>query len=137
MTEARNGPPAQTRSVGELVNDATEQISRLIRDELQLARLEVQNKGKLIGRGAGLAGAGALLAFYGGAALIAAAIFALAIPLPAWAAALIVGGVLLVVGAVLAVLGKKDVQEAVPPVPQQAAADVKRDIETIKDGRRR
>ncbi|WP_378735855.1 phage holin family protein [Nocardia brasiliensis] len=137
MTETRSGPPTETRSVAELVNDATEQMSRLIRDEIQLARLEVQKKGKLIGRGAGLAGVGALLGFYGGAALIAAAIFALAIPLPEWAAALIVGAALLVVGAVFALLGKKDVQEAVPPVPQEAAEGVKRDIETIKDGRNR
>ncbi|WP_338770606.1 phage holin family protein [Nocardia vulneris] len=134
MTETHTGAPGDTRSVAELVNDATAQVSRLVRDEIQLARLEVQQKGKLIGRGAGLAGVGAVLGLYGGAALVAAAVFALAIPLPGWAAALIVGAVLLIAAALFAVLGKKDVQRAVPPVPQEAAAGVKQDIETIKHG---
>ncbi|WP_194814352.1 phage holin family protein [Nocardia sp. XZ_19_385] len=137
MTETHSVPPTEKRSVAELVNDATEQLSRLIRDEIQLAKIELQSKGKRVGRGAGLAGAGAVLAFYGGAALIAAIIFALAIPLNEWAAALIVGAVLLITGAVLAMLGKKDVQQAVPPVPEEAVAGVKRDIESIKDGSKR
>ncbi|MEV6276128.1 phage holin family protein [Nocardia sp. NPDC051832] len=137
MTETQSVPPAERRSVAELVNDATDQMSRLIRDEIQLAKLELQSKGKRVGRGAGLAGAGAVLALYGGAALIAALIFALAIPLNGWAAALIVGVALLTAGAVLAMLGKNDVRQAVPPVPEEAVAGVRRDIESIKDGSKR
>lgn len=128
---------ADTRSVTELVEDATSQLTRLVRDEIQLARLEMQDKTKGVAKGAGMAGAGGLLAFYGGAALVAAAVLALALVLPDWAAALIVGAVLLSLGAGLALLGKKNVSAAGPPVPQHAVDDVREDIQAVKGGTRR
>ncbi|MEV4236643.1 phage holin family protein [Nocardia sp. NPDC050408] len=139
MTETPTGSsietsPTETRSVIELVNDATEQMAHLIRDEIKLAELEVRSKGKRLGRGAVVTGAGALTACYGCAAVIAAAIIALAGPLSGWAAALIVGVVLLLVGGVLALIGKKDLQKAVPPVPQEAFTGVQQDIHAIKIG---
>ncbi|MBF6175315.1 phage holin family protein [Nocardia blacklockiae] len=133
MTEQHVQAPPDGRTISELVTDAGDQTRRLIRDEIRLATLEMQSKGKRFGKGAGLAGAGSLLAFYGGAALVAAAVIALAMPLPDWAAALIVGAALLLVGAVLAWLGGSDIKNATPPVPEQAAASVQQDIETIKD----
>ncbi|WP_040779469.1 phage holin family protein [Nocardia pneumoniae] len=136
MTEtARTGPPANTRSVTELIDDATAQISTLIRSELELARLEMRQKGKQFGRGAGLAGVAALLAFYGGAAVVAAAVLGLAELLPGWAAALIVAGALLTVAAVLGGFGKKEVEHAAPPIPREAVEGVQQDIEVIKDRR--
>ncbi|MFD8245752.1 phage holin family protein [Nocardia sp. NPDC059691] len=129
-------PPANARSVSELVEDATTQVSRLIRDELRLARVEMREKGKRFGLGAGLAGVAALLAFYGGAALVAAAVLGLTEVLPGWASALIVAGALLVVAAVLGLAGKKRVEEANPPIPQEAVEGVREDIEVIKDRRR-
>ncbi|NKX86361.1 phage holin family protein [Nocardia coubleae] len=138
MAHTQTGPPTQhTRSVTELVDDATKQITRLVRDELQLARVEMQDRTKGIARGAGIAGASGLVAFYGGIALTVAAIFALALVLPEWAAALIVGAALLVIGAILALVGKKNVSSAAPPVPQEAVHGIKDDIDTIKDGSRR
>lgn len=137
MTETRIGSPAEARSVAELVSDATEQMSRLIRDEIRLAELEVRSKSQRMGRGVGLAGAGAVSAFYGGAAVIASAIIALVGPLPDWGAPLIVGAVLLFAGAVLALIGRKTVRQAGPPVPREAIAGVEEDIRTIKDGRHR
>lgn len=139
MATAQTGPPANssTRSVAELVDDAGQQITRLVRDEIQLARVEMQGRTKGIARGAGIAGVGGLLAFYGGIALTAAAVLALALVLPNWAAALIVGAALLVVGAGLGLLGKKNVTEAAPPVPREAVQGVKDDIEIVKDGSRR
>ncbi|WP_181697139.1 phage holin family protein [Nocardia sp. GTS18] len=135
MAHTQTGPP--TRSVTELVDDATKQITRLVRDELQLARVEMQDRTKGIARGAGIAGAGGLVAFYGGIALTVAAIFALALVLPEWAAALIVGAALVVIGAILALVGKKNVSSAAPPVPQEAVHGIKDDIDIIKDGSRR
>lgn len=137
MTETTQvRPPANSRSVSELVEDATTQLSRLIRDELQLARVEMREKGKRFGLGAGLAGVAALLAFYGGAALVAAAVLGLTEVLPGWASALIVAGALLVVAAVLGLAGKKRVEEANPPIPREAVEGVREDIEVIKDRRR-
>ncbi|MGK8522756.1 phage holin family protein [Nocardia asteroides] len=137
MTETtQTRPPAHSRSVAELVEDATAQLSRLIRDELQLARVEMRQKGKQFGRGAGLAGVAALLAFYGGAALVAAAVLGLTELLPGWASALIVAGALLAVAAVLGLSGKKSVETASPPIPREAVEGVREDIEVIKDRRR-
>ncbi|MFF5032988.1 phage holin family protein [Nocardia salmonicida] len=135
MADTHTGPP--DRSVAELVDDATQQITRLVRDEIALARVEMQDRTKGIARGVGIVGAGGLVAFYGGIALTAAAVFALALVLPNWAAALIVGAGLVVVGAGLGLLGKKNVTEAAPPVPREAMQSVKEDIEIVKDGSKR
>ena len=123
----------QDATIGELARQLPEQISRLVREELRLAQLEMTQKGKRAGIGAGLLGGGGLIALYGVAALLAAAIFALALVLPAWASALIVGGALLLVSATLAGLGRKRVKQAMPPVPQQAQASVGADVEEIKE----
>ncbi|MBF6083217.1 phage holin family protein [Nocardia cyriacigeorgica] len=136
MAETYHAPSSQTRSISELVDDATTQLSRLVRDEIRLARIEMQDRTKGIATGVGLAGAAGVLAFYGGGALIAAAVLALALVLPGWAAALIVGGALLVVAAVLGLLGKKNVSEATPPIPREAVAGVREDLDVVKEWRR-
>ncbi|WP_278265337.1 phage holin family protein [Nocardia sp. AG03] len=135
MADTRTGPPTtHDRSVSELVGDASQQITRLVRDEIQLARIEMQDRTKGLALGAGIAGAGGLLAFYGGIALTAAAVFALALAVPDWAAALIVGAALLIVGGGLALFGKKKATDAAPPVPRDAVHGVKTDLDTIKEG---
>lgn len=124
------GPDA---SAGELVKNLSEQVSRLIRDELKLAEYEMTRKAKRMGRGAGMFGGSGLVALYGIACLLAAAIIGLASVLPAWAAALIVGGALLVIAGVAALLGKSQVSKAVPPMPEQTVQSVKADVEEIKE----
>ena len=127
----------QDRPVGQLVSDATEQITRLVRDEMRLAATELQRKGKRLGVGAGLLSGAGVLAFYGGAALVAALVLGLATVLMPWLAALIVGVAVLGVAGVLAVVGKKQVQHAAPLVPEETTASVKADINTIKEGMHR
>ena len=124
-------------TVGELARQLPEQITRLVREELRLAQLEMTQKGRRAGIGAGILGGGGVVALHGVAAVLAAAILALATVLPAWASALIVGGALLAVSAVLAWLGRKRVQQAMPPVPQQTQASVEADVEEIKERVRR
>src|SRR5450755_1943676 len=82
---------AQEASAGELVKQLSEQVSRLICDELKLAEYEMTRKAKRAARGVGMFGGSGLLALYAGGCLLAAAIIGLAGVLPAWAAALIVG----------------------------------------------
>lgn len=140
MSENAGGPPAQhlqDRPVGQLVSDATEQMTRLVRDEMRLAAAELQQKGKRLGVGAGLFGGAGVLAFYGGAALVTALILGLATLLAPWLAALIVGMAVLGVAGVLALVGKKEAQRAGSLVPEEAAASVKTDIKTIKEGMHR
>lgn len=120
-----------------LVNDLSEQVSRLVRDELRLARLELTRKGKRAGFGAGLFGAAGLVAFFGGATLVAAAVMLLSLVMPAWAAAAIVAVVLFVIAAVIGLIGRKQVKQAAPPVPSEAIASVKADIDVVKESVRR
>jgi Putative Actinobacterial Holin-X, holin superfamily III len=137
-TRASAPPPApEDASTGQLVGRLTEQISRLVRDEARLAQAEVTQKAKRLGTGAGLFGGAGLFAFLGLAVLVAAAVLALALVLPGWLAALVVAVVLLAVAGVLALVGKRDVQKGTPPVPTEAIASTRTDIQTVKESARR
>jgi uncharacterized membrane protein YqjE len=134
-----NGPSRertdlQAASTGELVNRLSSQVTDLVRGELALARGELQAKGKRLGAGAGLAGVAGVFAVGGLLSFLAAAIAALALVLPVWASAVIVGVVLLVVAGILGLLGKKQIQQATPPVPEQAVRGVQDDVQAIKEG---
>jgi uncharacterized membrane protein YqjE len=132
------GQPAdRDRPTGELVKQLTEQVSVLVRDELKLAQVEMTRKGKQAGVGIGLFGGSGLVALYGVGCLIACAIIAISGAVAAWLAALIVGAALLAVAAVAALIGKGRLQEATPPVPEQAVDSVKTDVEEIKERARR
>ncbi|MDQ1537677.1 MAG: hypothetical protein QOE58_2070 [Actinomycetota bacterium] len=133
----RLGPPTGYEpSLGELVGQMSEQTSRLIQDEFRLAMAEMNAKRKKAGLGAVLFGSSGIIALYGVAALVAAAILALAGPLQDWAAALIVGAALLIVAGIAALIGKREVSEATPPLPMEAASGLKQDIHTFKPGDR-
>ena len=123
----------QEHSSGNLVKMMSEQVSVLIRDEMELARLEMTSKGKQAALGAGMFGASGVVAVYGVGCLLACAIIAISGVVAAWLAALIVGAALLAAAGGAALLGKRRMQKAAPPVPEQAVADVKADIEEIKE----
>ena len=130
-TPAPSSATADHRTTAELVKLASEQLTTLVRDELKLAQVELTEKGKRAGVGVGMFGGAGVIALYGVGALLAAAIIGLAAVMPAWLSALIVAVVLFAVAGVLALLGKTQVSKAVPPVPQDAVASVKADINTI------
>jgi hypothetical protein len=127
----------KARPTAELVKDVSELVPRLVRQELNLAKAELSEKGKRAGAGAGLLGASGVVGWFGLGALVAAAVLGLAEVMPAWAAALIVAAVLLAVAAVTALLGKSQVQKAVPPVPQEAVASTKDDVRAVKESAHR
>ena len=137
MSEVSGQDDWRELGAGELVKRLSEQIPQLVRDELRLALAELKEKGKRAGIGAGLTGAAGLIALYGLGGLLVAVIAALALVLPVWAAALIVGGVLLLLAGVLAWAGIGQVKRATPPVPEEAIASTKRDIETLKESAKR
>jgi uncharacterized membrane protein YqjE len=121
------------RSVGELVHLLTTQMSTLARKEVELAKVELSRKGKVVGIGGGMIGVAGLVALLGLGALTAAAILGLSTVIDqAWVAALIVGAVFLVVAGVLALVGRRRIQKASPLVPEQASESVKEDVEWIK-----
>jgi len=120
-------------SIGELVSSVSADLSRLVRDELKLAQVEVTEKAKKAGVGVGAFGAAGVLALFAVGVLLAAAVLGLATVMPAWLAALIVGVVVLLVAGVAALVGKKKVSEAAPPVPSRAVNSVKTDVQEIKE----
>lgn len=124
-------------SMGELVVKITEDVRTLVRDEIRLAQLELKNKGKQAGLGAGMFGGAGLFAMFGIGALVACAILALGLVMPHWLAALIVGVVLLAIAGVLALIGKSKLSKAMPPTPDEAIGGVKKDIDAVKGGARR
>src|SRR5436309_6951193 len=126
-------PPGGGHSTGELVTMMSEQVSVLIRDELKLAQLEMTSKGKQMALGAGMFGASGLVAVYGVGCLLACAIIAISGVVAAWLAALIVGAVLLAIAGITALMGKSRLQRAAPPVPKEAVASAKADVEEIKE----
>ncbi|ALV38323.1 phage holin family protein [Streptomyces sp. CdTB01] len=118
--------------MGELVQRASQQLTELVRGEMRLAQAEMKEKGKRYGKGGGLFGGAGVVGFLMLEALVATAIAALAVPLSVWAAALIVTAVLGVIAAVMVLSGKKQVQQAAPPQPEQTIENVKADVAEIK-----
>jgi Flp pilus assembly protein TadB len=132
--QVKSAPPvASELGTGELIKQASQQMSELVRAELRLAATEMKDKGRQTGVGAGLLGGASLTALYGVGAGLAAAIAALALVLPVWAAALIVAGVLFAVAAVLGLIGRKRVNRGVPPIPARALDSTKQDVIEIKE----
>ena len=132
------GPvPARTEepTLGALVHDLSQQIPDLIRSELRLAQAEFAEKGKRAGLGFGMFSAAGLLAFFGVAGLVTTAVLALDLAMPAWLAALLVTLALFAAAGVVALAGKKQVDQATPPMPERAVEGVKEDIATIKGQR--
>lgn len=125
------------QGLAELIQQASQQTATLVRQEIQLAQAELQQKGKQAGLGAGLLGGGGLVALYGVGAVVAAAILALATAMPGWAAALIVAAVLFAGAGVMALVGKKEVEEAAPLVPEKAIDSTQQDVEVVKERARR
>ena len=121
-------------SIGELMSQLSSQLSRLVRDEIQLAQKEIQRSAKHAGIGAGLFGGAGILALFGLASLIAAGTAALALALPVWAATLIVGAALFAAAGVAALLSKHQAEDVTPAAPL-TVANVKKDIQEVKDAR--
>ena len=122
----------EDHTVGALVHDLSQQTSQLVREEMALAKAELQEKGKHAGLGVGLFSGAGLLAFFGGACLIATTVLALSRAMPAWLAALVVTLVLFAAAGAAALVGKKQVQRATPPKPEQTIDNLPRDVQAVK-----
>ena len=120
-------------SVGDLVSRASQQISELVREEMQLARAEMTQKGRRFGVGGSLFGGAGVVGILAAQALVGAVIAALALLLPIWASALIIAALLAAVAAAMAAAGKKQIAEASTPAPEQAIDSVKADVVEIKE----
>ena len=120
-------------SIPDLVKQLSEQSSALARKEVELARLEVTEKAKRTGIGAGLFGGAGMLGVAAFGALTACFILALNLAVAGWAAALIVAGAYGLIAGALAMTGKTNLQKGTPPAPQQAVESTKEDVAWVKD----
>jgi hypothetical protein len=136
----RDTPPGQDLSTAELFKQLSEQTSRLIRQEMALAKAELSEKGKQAGVGAGLFGGAGVSGLFALGALTATAIAALSLAMDTWLAALIVTVIWAAVAGVMALLGRSRVRKALPPVPEHSVESVKEDVQWTKakaqEGRR-
>jgi uncharacterized membrane protein YqjE len=134
----RHDPPGadqadlRERPFGELLRQLSEETTRLVHQEIELAKAELTQKGKQAGTGAGLFGAAGAIGFLALAALTTCFILALDAVMPAWLAALIVAVVYGAIAAVLAIQGRNKVKQATPPVPEQTIETLKEDVEWAK-----
>jgi hypothetical protein len=120
------------RSLGELLKQLSEQTTRLVHQELELAKAELTQKGKQAGQGAGMFGGAGAIGLAALGALTACFILALDTIMPAWLAALIVAVVYGIVAFVLVKQGQARIKKASPPVPTQTIETVKEDVEWAK-----
>ncbi len=121
------------RPIAELLKQLSQQTSTLVKQELDLAKAEMAQKGKQAGLGAGFIGGGALFGLGAFAALTACLIALLATAIDhVWLAALIVAAVYGAIAGVLASQGKDKIQEATPPAPEQTVETLKEDVEWAK-----
>jgi uncharacterized membrane protein YqjE len=133
MTTNDAQPTLRDRSTGDLVKQLSEQTSTLVRQEVELAKLELTEKGKQAGVGAGILGGAGLVAMLGIVALTAALIAGLAEAMDVWGAALIVGVVYIAVAGMLALLGRDRVRRGMPPKPEETIETVKEDVEWARN----
>jgi Putative Actinobacterial Holin-X, holin superfamily III len=126
-------PPVQNASIGQLTSQVSEQVTRLVRDELALAQIEAKSKVKHLGVGVGMFGGAGVFGFYALGVFIAAGVLGLATVVDSWLAALIVGAVLVLIAAVVALTGKKNLSQGSPPVPTEAIASAKTDVATVRE----
>ena len=121
------------QSVGELLKQLSQETSTLVKQELDLAKAEMTQKGKQAGTGAGMLGGGALfgLGAFGAFTAFLIALLATAID-HTWIAALIVALLYGAIAGVLALRGKKELTEMGAPVPEQTIETVKTTPEAIR-----
>ena|SRR6478735_5955578 len=119
-------------SLADLARQLSNQTTDLVRHEVELAKAELRVKGKRAGIGASMFGGAGALGVYALGALTAAIIAGIAEALPVWASALIVAALYGAIAGILALRGKKKVQQATPPLPEETVQSVKEDVRYTK-----
>ncbi|MCS4492092.1 phage holin family protein [Corynebacterium sp. ES2794-CONJ1] len=102
-------------SFGNLVSNATEQVSSLVRSEIELAKTEITHEAKKIAFGGGLFGVAGVIALYSSFFFFFFLAELLNIWLDRWASFLIVFLGMIIVAAILALIGWKKVKSLKKP----------------------
>jgi hypothetical protein len=130
MTTTPNTTPERT--LGQLVADATNDMSSIARSEIALAKAEITADAKQAGKGAGMFAGAGVMGFLGVVLLLFGVVYGLvAAGLPVWLSFLIVAVVLFVVAGILALVGKKAVNK-VQGKPERTIVTTQETIAAIK-----
>ena len=124
-----NNNDLHDRPIGDLLKQLSEETTTLVKQEIDLAKAEMSEKGKQAGVGAGMFGGAGISGLLALIFLSLAAVAALDTGMRTWLAALIVGVVWAAVAGVLALQGKSKLQRATPPAPEQAIESTKEDVQ--------
>jgi uncharacterized membrane protein YqjE len=133
MADPSTSQDLHEKSIGELLEQLSEQTSTLVSKELELAKAELAEKGKKAGLGAGMFGAAGLFGLFAFGALTTALIAVLGTAVDLWLAALIVTVVYAAIAGVVALRARSEVRAATPPMPEQAIESTKEDVEWAKE----
>ncbi|WP_172191618.1 phage holin family protein [Actinomyces faecalis] len=133
---SQNLPPTPEReasqpTLGELVARISENVSGLIKGEIDLAKAKGKRMAVKMGTGIALLAVAGVLALYALGLLFDAAAHGIAVALPLWAGYLIVAVAILIVVAVLALVGVKRLQAGTKDVPAPQEG-LREDLETAK-----
>ena len=127
----RSDEVAET-SIGELIGNISNDLSRLFRQEVELAKAELKDEASKAGKAAGMLGGAGLAGYMVLVLLSFALVFALSNVMdPAWAA-LIVAVIWAIIGAVLYANGRKKLKN-VDPVPRRTVDTIKEDAQWLKN----
>jgi uncharacterized membrane protein YqjE len=123
------------KSIGDLVNQVTENASILIREEIELAKTEMELKAKQLVRGAVVGIAAGFFAFLALIFLFQALAYGIADGLNnayLWAGFLITTVLLLVFAGLAGFLASRAFKAGAPPTPDQAILEAKITRETLQ-----
>jgi hypothetical protein len=129
---AREREEEEIRSLPQLLRDLSRDSVHLITQEVQLFRVETEQKLTRAQRYAIVLGAGGLVAFIGFVALVASLILVLALAIPAWISALVVGALMVVIGALALIMGKNRLARE-QLAPRETVRSVKHDVDTVRE----
>ena len=122
----------ENRPLGDLFGDLATEMSNLVRQEVALAKVEVAQKAKYVGRNVGYLVIGGAVAYAALLAVIAAIIMLLAKVLPNWGATLAVGVVVAIVGWLL--IGKAlTALQQTDLTPRETVETLKEDATWMKE----
>ena len=122
----------ESQSLGELISRVTGEFSTLMREEVALAKAEIQQSVSRLTTDAVMVIVGGVIAYTGFLALVAAAILGLARNVAPWLSALLIGLAILLGGVFMLLRGLRDLRN-VGPIPERTKQTLKEDAAMVKE----
>ena len=120
------------RSIGELFAELSQKTTTLVRQEIQLAKVEMSQKASRVGKNVGFLVIGGVVAYTGVLALVATAIILLGQVIAYWLSAAIIGVVITLIGVALVLKGANTLRQE-EPTPRETVETLQEDKEWLKD----